>query len=139
MGFENLPENWNEIPLTEPAFVADVLDMCVFQRDRHRGALVLLLCDDEARLVQPVVVEDVPPDLDDAERARPFEVAAEAMGRAGSLLVAIARRDGLSVTDEDRAWAAAAARVCGDDIRLLGVHVVTSFGSRPVPGRSEAA
>jgi hypothetical protein len=139
MGFENLPENWTEIPLTEPAFVADVLDMCVFQRDRHRGALVLLLCDDEARLVQPFVIEDPPSGLDDAERARPFEVAAEAMGGCGSLLVAIARRDGLSVTAEDREWAAAAAQVCGRGIRLLGVHIVTTFGSREVQATGEAA
>jgi hypothetical protein len=132
MGFEDLPANWNDVPLTEPAFVADVLDLCVMQRDRHRGALVLLICDDDARLVQPVVVEDLPERLDDDERARPFEVAVEAMGGVGSLLVAIARRDGLTISDNDRDWAAAAVRVCGDRVRLLGVHVVTTFGSRPV-------
>lgn len=139
MGFENLPENWTEIPLTEPAFVADVLDMCVFQRDRHRGALVLLICDEDARLVQPFVVEDPPAGLDDVDRRRPFEVAAEAMGGVGSLLVAIARNDGLSVTDDDRAWAAAAARVCSGGVRLLGVHIVTTYGSRVVHASGEAA
>jgi hypothetical protein len=50
-----------------------------------------------------------------------------------SLLAAIARPGGLSVTAEDLCWAEALAVAALGRVRLLGVHVVTVDGSRPVP------
>ncbi|MDP9397407.1 MAG: hypothetical protein M3P96_06090 [Actinomycetota bacterium] len=62
---------------------------------------------------------------------------AEAAGPGSSLLVALARSDGLSLTEDDRAWLAVARLGCGADVRLLGVHVVTLGGSREVlPARA---
>ncbi len=99
----------------------------------------MLLCNDERRLVQPVVVSDVDWGACDAERHRRIGVAVQAMGDHGSLLVAIARRDNLSITAQDRAWARAAQFVCGDAVPFLGLHVVTIDGSRVVPLDDAAA
>lgn len=134
MGFNDLPDDWPDRPLTEPQLVADVLDLVVFDRDRRSGALAVLICDDEARLVQPVVITDLEPMATEEERCKALSAITGAMGGCGSILVAIARRDGLSITDGDRVWARAAARRAdADEVRLLGVHVVTSTGSREMP------
>jgi hypothetical protein len=52
MTFDDLPDDWSDRPLTDPALVADVLDLVVFARDRQQGAVSFLLCDEDARLVQ---------------------------------------------------------------------------------------
>jgi hypothetical protein len=138
MSFEDLPDDWLTRPVDDPEIVDDVLDLAVFIADRERGALAVLMCDDEHRLVQPVMVSDAPRDVPPDERARAVGVFVEALGH-GSLLLAIARREGLSITDDDRDWAVAALRACGDEVRFLGLHVVTVGGSRLVPLGEAAA
>jgi hypothetical protein len=139
MGFRDLPDDWPERRLREPRLVADVLDLVVKEADRHSGALAVLLCDVEGRLMQPVVITDLPAHLSDAEREHLVGTFVETLGWDGSLLLAIARRDGLSITPDDLAWSRAARRVCAAEVELLGVHVVTVAGSREVPPAGEAA
>jgi hypothetical protein len=55
----------------------------------------------------------------------------------GSVLLAIARADGLSLTPDDELWARSAV-AAADGYRLLGIHVVTMHGSREIP-RAAAA
>ena len=138
MSFYDLPDDWAERPLDEPTLVADVLDLVVSEADRRAGALAMLLCDDQWRLLQPCVVSPLDPTPSENERVRVVQVFAEALGAGGSLLLAIARGDGLGLTQDDHAWAAAARRVCdAARVRLLGVHVVTLCGSREVlPSRA---
>lgn len=133
MGFADLPDDWSDRPLTEPRLVADVLDLVLSERDRRAGALAVLMCDDDDRLVQPVVISDLEPMATEDDRARALSVITGAMGGSGSILVAVARRDGLSITDDDQVWARAARRASVDEVRLLGVHLVTATGSREVP------
>jgi len=133
MGFTDLPDDWSDRPLTEPRLVADVLDLVVSERDRREGALALLMCDDEGRLVQPVVISDLEPAATEDDRCEALTVFTSAISGCGSILVAVARRDGLSITDDDRVWARAARRAGGGEVRLLGVHLVTTTGSREVP------
>jgi hypothetical protein len=139
MTFEDLPADWPDRPLDDPRLVTDVLDLCVSMADRAAGAIIFLLCDPEGRLVQPVAIGELPPRFTVAECEQAIEVMVEAMDGHGSLHVAIARRDGLTITEDDRVWAAAAGRVTGGRVRLLGVHVVTMGGSRPVPLRGSLA
>ena len=54
-------------------------------------------------------------------------------GLSSSLLLALGRPDGLSITPGDQAWRDAAERACAGAFRLIGVHVVTPHGSREVP------
>jgi hypothetical protein len=133
MGFDDLPDDWDDRPLTDPRLVADVLDLLVPDKDRCAGALVLLVCDRNARLVQPVAVTDVDEVASEGERQRAVEVIIGMMDGPGSLHIALARRDGLSLTEADRAWRRAAQRACGAGVRLLGVHGVTVAGSREGP------
>jgi hypothetical protein len=133
MAFTDVPDDFNDRPLTDPVLVADVLDLVVFERDRQRGAVAVLLCDDEARLRVPVVVSEVPEDVSDAERDRLLTQVVGSADGTGTALVAVARRQGLSIRPGDRAWARAAVRACVTGTRLLGVHVVTTEGSREVP------
>lgn len=135
MGFEDLADDDLERPLTEPKLVANVLDLVISEADRHAGAMGVLMCDPDGRLVQPAVIGELEPHPTEEDRERLLSVFVAAMGGHGSLLLGIARRDGLSITAEDVAWSHTAARACSesDGMRLLGVHVVTMTGSREVP------
>jgi len=140
MGFEDLPDDVALLPLVDPRLVADVLDLVVRDADRRAGSLAVLLCDDDGRLVQPVVIGDLPDGSDLSSRLGVLEVLISALDGGGSLLVAIARRDGLSITADDQLWARAASQACAEkSARLLGVHVITLTGSRQLPWSDVAA
>ncbi len=143
MAFTDLPDGWNLLPITHPALLNDVLDLLVSPRARRDGALCLMLCDGGERLLSPVEVSP----LSDAPRSTPeradtlrqlFVVVAEGHHDL-TLLAAIGRPGGLSVTDDDLGWAEAVSRASDGVLRLLGVHLVTADGSRPVPATPRAA
>jgi hypothetical protein len=137
MTFQDLPADWPTMPLTDPRITDDVLDLLVSARDRDLGAIHVLMCDPGDRLVQPCVVDDVNgprAGLTQFEIIDPIAGALRHIEPDGSLLVAIARRRGLVITDDDRAWHQAAIDACRDSgVRLLGVHVVTHCGSARLP------
>ena len=133
MAFTDLPLDIRDRPLTDARLVADVLDLVVMESDRRRGALAVLLCDEHDRLRIPVVVDEPDDDASADKREQVLSVIGSSMEGTGSMLVALARAQGLSVREGDRAWARAAVRACADGPRLLGVHVITLDGSRQVP------
>jgi len=136
MAFTDLPADWPTRPLTEPRLVADVLDLLLSDADRRAGGLVIALCDDDARLLQPIVIGDFPARAaagEGAEVLAPLFSGLAEDGRSGSLLLALGRPDGLSITPGDQAWRDAAEHACAGAFRLLGVHVVTPDGSREIP------
>ena len=45
MKFEELPENWNTLPLDDGRLAAGVIDLVVGYRDRLRHSLLVLPCD----------------------------------------------------------------------------------------------
>ena len=140
MAFTDLPAHWADRPIHHPALVADVLDLLVSLADRRAGALLLALCDAQGRLLQPCIVEGDPVGAEASRGLAFFTEVLAGLSPGGSILVAIARPTGLSATDDDRALAAASQTACADHgLRLLGVHVVTLDGSRPVPRLSEEA
>jgi len=139
MTFHDVPRDLAQRPLHDPRLIADVLDLCVPFPDREAGALCVLLCDDEDRLAQPMVIGEVgQPSAEERLHmlSNMFLVARELMPY-GSVLLAIARADGLSLTPDDELWARSAV-IAADGYRLLGVHVVTMHGSREIP-RAAAA
>ncbi|MGH3716305.1 MAG: hypothetical protein ACRDT4_23020 [Micromonosporaceae bacterium] len=143
MSFEDLADDWPQTPLTEPTHVADVLDLLVTDASRALGAIYVVLCDSQDRMLQPCAVDGPPAACDNDTREQMFRPFVEALATHepnGAVLVALARPDGLEVTAEDRAWQQAAMRVCARaGIRLLGLHVVTRHGSREVPPGNRAA
>jgi hypothetical protein len=52
---------------------------------------------------------------------------------------ALGRRRGLSVTADDEAWVHAARQACAGTVAMLGFHVITQAGSRPIPIGEQAA
>lgn len=139
MTFHDVPRDLAHRPLRDARLVADVLDLCVPFRDREAGAICILLCDGEDRLAQPMVIGEIGrPSADDRVHFMHniFEMARQLLPD-GSVLLAIARADGLSLTPDDELWARSAV-VAAEGYRLLGVHVVTMHGSREIP-RAAAA
>lgn len=141
MGFQDLADDDLNKPLTEPTLIANVLDLCISAADRQAGAIAALLCDADGRLVQPTIISDIEPDPTEAERDQLVGVLVDVLAQVdGSLMLAVARRDGLSVTPDDVAWCNAAARGCaGSGVRFLGGYVVTMTGSREVPNGDAVA
>ncbi len=137
VSFTDLPTDWEREPLSDARRAADVLDLFVPDDMRQRGAIYLLLCDSEDRLVQPCAVETLPKQSADLPREpffAPFVEVLTGLTSGGAILVALARPDGLSVTDSDREWQNAGYAVCSAaGVRLLGVHLLTRHGSRVLP------
>ena len=142
MTFLDLPADLADRPLTDSGLVADILGLLVSEPDRRRGCLLFALCDAQCRLVQPFVVHDVPDHLSIQERKTILDVFVRILtdrDRQGSLLLALGRAAGLSATQDDLDWRAAVERACRGRATLLGVHIITPEGSRPVPRSSAAA
>jgi hypothetical protein len=132
MSFHDLPPDWAERPMTDPAITADVLDLVVRDADRDSGAVAALMCNPAGRLVQPAVVTLPPGGVQPGDHRRFFDVVCAGMVAAcgeadpGGILVAVARPGRPVVTPDDRAWLDAAGRSCTDHgVRLLGTWLVT--------------
>lgn len=136
MTFKDLPEGWDSEPIHTDDRVADILDLLISERDRRSGAVLVVICDERGCLVLANIVEGVGPPMD-AEAKRHlvgvFAAATEQLGQRAGLMVAIARADGLSLTQDDREWGPVVRDVCdASDIELLGVHLVTLHGTRQI-------
>ncbi|WP_295702684.1 hypothetical protein [Lapillicoccus sp.] len=135
MSFDDLPDDWKSRPLTDPRLAADVVDLFVRDDDRRAGAVAVLVCDDEHRLLQPVVVTmdaDPVPLVDKQLVVERFtELVGHGLG--SSLILAVARPRGAFLTDGDREWHEVAIRGCREaGIDLLGLFVVTRHTVREV-------
>lgn len=142
MAFTDLPQSWHEEPITGLDRLPDVLDLVVSEQARRTGSFHLLLCDPAERLVLPMQVSDLASAPNGLERARMLSALMAEVAEVepdASVLAAIGRPGGLSVTAQDHAWADDLADAAAGRVRLLGVHVVTPHGSRPVPSRPQAA
>jgi hypothetical protein len=141
VSFLDLPDDWTERPLTDPRLVADVLDLVMSDADRLAGCLAVVMCDEQDRVCGVSVLTDPHNVRSQADKCRAISVHVEAnSGKGGaSLLFALGRPDGLSLTPDDEHWAQAARQECTGEVRLLGFHVVTRDGSRQVPGTTAAA
>ncbi|MEZ5185731.1 MAG: hypothetical protein R2720_08300 [Candidatus Nanopelagicales bacterium] len=141
MSFEDLPDEWPAIPLQDPTHIADVLDLYVSMRARHEGALVVVVCDDQRRPVQPMQIDGVgrlPPPYAADHLARMAASLADAFPGATALF-ALARRGGLSVTAGDQAWRRCVEASFSEKLPVIGFHLVTPGGSRIVHTTGAAA
>ncbi|QIM20210.1 hypothetical protein G7075_02030 [Phycicoccus sp. HDW14] len=139
MSFEDLPETWPDLPLTDPLLAADVVDLFVAHADRVEGCAAFLLLDDDLRLAQPCLLGEVP------EGADPWDLRdhlVTVFGGAGLGGVVFARgRDGsVLITDADRRWHEVLLDVCRRlDVRLTAAFVATPAAVRSYPGPLAAA
>ncbi len=140
MSFDDLPENWPTLPLTDADHIANVLDLFVDARARHAGALLILICDDKRRPVQPVVIDDVDASAL-SESLQPLRHLASSIAHAASgacVMCAVARPGSLRVSANDQRWRRRLEEAFAGSVEVLGVHLVTTEGSRPIMDRSAA-
>jgi hypothetical protein len=141
MNFENLPADWPTIPLTDPEHIADVLDIFVGVRDRTVGSLLILICDELRRPMQPVIIHDIharDAGGDHQHLAHLAEHLANLKPDA-TVLCAVARQGRTRVTRTDRLWARSLGRAFAGRLELLGVHVITLDGTVPIPAQTDEA
>lgn len=142
MTFEDLPANWDQRPLTDPAITADAIDLFISARDREAGAIYLFLCDADGHLLQPVAIGLDNVDHSD-EAGRLFGNLGHLLGSldVGGVIVAVARAGYRAISDADRAWHQGAITMAqAHDIPLLGTYVVTHHDvvrlPEPLTGRA---
>lgn len=141
MSFHDLPQQWPTLPLDDPDHVGDVLDIFVDLRARSVGSLLVLICDERRRPVQPVLIEQIDP-TPPPDAAAMLEHIAVTIGQANpdaTVLCAVARRDGLDVTIGDHAWRECIEQAFAERLQVLGVHLITVDGSMPIPDQGAAA
>lgn len=141
MNFENLPADWPTIPLTDPDHIADVLDIFVGHRDRMVGSLLILVCDEQRRPVQPLIINDIDsghPDEGRLPLARVAQVVADGMPDA-TILCAIARTGRSRVTKTDRRWAHMLEHAFSGRLELIGIHLITLEGTTPITAGADQA
>lgn len=132
--------------LYDPDVANDALEAFVEPDDRLAGGLAFLFCDADGRLLQPVLVADVPDPPSDEQRRTAMRwatalcemVSDEHSGPLG-LVMAMVRETG-PVSDEDRAWHQVALEACAEaEVPLIGMHLVTLDGALVLPTASRAA
>lgn len=59
MTFQDLPDNWDKLPLTDPRTAVDAVDLFLGDKDRSLNTMLVLLCDDDLRPIQPLLIDGV--------------------------------------------------------------------------------
>ncbi|HET7398970.1 MAG TPA: hypothetical protein VFJ94_10655 [Intrasporangium sp.] len=135
MTFEDLPSRPQDIPLTDARVAADVIDLIIGDQDRADGCVGVMVCDDQHRGIQPVVVSDVPHDADSSGLAQLLDLLLPLVAsNGGSVLVGRGRPRGGVPNDLDRQWHQQAIDSCAaHGVRLLGFYLATRDGVFPLP------
>ena len=127
MSFDDLPPDWPDRPLTDPALRGDVVDLFLSDSDRARRSLLVLLCDDDHRALQPVVINDIPHTTTSERRAAVFRFLEEVPTAA--VVVALGLPTTLRARGHVRSWERATRLMCERlGITLLGFHLATLDG-----------
>lgn len=144
MSHDDLPPDWTTQPLDDPRLLAAAVDLFTLDADRRRGCLVVLLCDGETRLLQPLVVDDVPLDCSAQQQATTMDKLARVVQQVcpgGALALAVGR-PGLAVpTLWEHGWRTALAAACrSHQLTALGCFLATPRGVVRLDGdEAEAA
>ena len=141
MSFEDLPDDWQHLPLTDPDHVADVLDLFVNMQARFDGAILVLVCDEEHKPLQPIQIDDVNSvDPDQMRELLPgLATTITEANPAATVLIAIARDGSLGISQRDQLWSRCLHEAFSAQLPVIGVHLVTPDGSRPLPVAEQAA
>ena len=135
MSYDSLPDDVRDRALTDPALQADVIDLILGLETRHGGGVALMVCDQQDRGVQPVVVSDIPDTAQATGLRELLDLLLPAVGEeGGSVLVGRGRRRSLVPTDRDREWHQCAIEACQrHGVRLLGFYLATPQGVEAMP------
>lgn len=61
MSLHGLPDIFRELPMTDRRVAAEVMDLLMRDTDRATGCAAVVVCDEEDRGLQPVLLHDDPP------------------------------------------------------------------------------
>ncbi|HWO52214.1 MAG TPA: hypothetical protein VNN23_11490 [Ornithinibacter sp.] len=133
MSFDDLPDNWSDLPLDTPGLAADVADLVVGHRDRLAGCIGLVITRPDLTMGQPAVIHDVDDTLQ-PEEFRPFleQVCGMAAETGGAVLFVRGRDGSVLLTDSDRRWHQMAIDAC----RVCRVPLLEAFLATPAVVRS---
>ena len=112
MTFENLPNNWSELALTDPLLAADVVDLALGYHDRHLNSMLVLLCDDDMRVSQPCIIEGLDWRCTAADRRGTFRFLTHLP--VGAVIIAISSGKQLPA-DVAQRWLRSAHHVLAQD------------------------
>ena len=132
--------------LHDPNVANDALEAFLDADDRLSGGLAFLFCDEDGKLMQPILVNDLPTSITTEHRWEAMRWATNlcqmvAADQAGplTLLLGVMRESG-PICDEDREWHEIALAACHQaDVRLIGMHVVTMERATAMPTITQAA
>lgn len=135
MSFDDLPPNARDIPLTDRRIAADTIDLIVSLEDRAHGCLGVMVCDDQHRGIQPIVLSDVPADAGTSGLESLLHLLLPLVhDNGGSLLVSRGRPRGAVPNDIDRAWHQKTIDMCAaHGVPLLGFYLATYEGVFALP------
>jgi hypothetical protein len=144
MRFEDLPRDWAQRPITDPAVLEGVVDLITTDRSRVDGATYLLLCHHNRRLLQPVCLPDEPRLVDPSEVGERVSLALAEAARHGvhDVVMVIARPGRPSATPRDHDLRAAFERACldaGVTLHAVAVAAPEAVSVLPREGDSAAA
>ena len=133
MSFDDLPDDWADLPLDTPGLAADVADLVVGHRDRVGGCIGLVLTGADLTMGQPAVVNDVDDTVQPEELRGFLEQLCRMVGETGGALLFVRGREGsVLVTDADRRWHQVAIDAC----RVAGIPLVGAFLATPAVVRA---
>lgn len=132
--------------LWDPEVAGAALEAFVDEDDRMSGGLAFLFCDDEGKLLQPVMVSDIPAPLTIDDRWTALRWATGLCEMVGDdhagplgLIMALVREHG-PICDADRTWHQVALDACAEaEVPMLGMHLVTMDGVVTLPAALRAA
>jgi hypothetical protein len=139
-----LPHDWWGRPITDTEVFEPLVDLVVLEAWRAKGAIVLLLCHADGRLLQSVLLDDLNASVPPPEVERVLTSRLSDLGSRGvsAVAVVIARPGQARATDRDCALGAAFGRAgSAGCVELLGVALAVpgAVATVPVTSAPEAA
>jgi hypothetical protein len=144
MRFDDLPRDWAQRPITDPAVFEGVVDLIATDQSRHDGATYLLLCHPNGRLLQPICLPDEPRRVDVGEVRDGISGLLSEVTRHGvrDIVIVIARAGHATPSPRDRDLRAAfeeACRAAGFTLHAVAIAAPDAVRVLPASGDSAAA
>lgn len=144
MTFRDLPEDFSALPLTTAGLAADVVDLFLGDADRSDNAILIVACDDNARIkCDPIIMTGVDWSAPTTER-RSFakqlaRLCSEGVG--ASHAVAAVSWPGPMMSSRGRRW----REIVESGLQAQGIGLIGFFAANPgriveiEPGRLDEA
>lgn len=139
MTFEQLKDNWNTRPITD-SNLADVVDLFLALRDRHRNSLLLLITDDAGHPIPtPVMLNDMDWHVDPTQHHHFVEFLTRLADHGSRVLVGIGHPQP-GVTLDDLRWRAGLTKILTRvGLRPLGFFTGDMDRVVPIPDSADLA